>query len=43
MDFFLVVVIIHIFIISQSYSLICKGKINRKELYVFGGYTLLVE
>ena len=36
-------VIGHFLIISQSYRLICKGQINRKELYVFGAYTLLVE
>lgn len=36
-------VIGHFLIISYSYHLICKGQINRKELYVFGAYTLLVE
>ena len=36
-------VIVHFLIISHSYRLICKGQINRKELYVFGAYTLLVE
>ena len=36
-------VIIYFVIISHSYHLICKGQINRKELYVFGAYTLLVE
>ena len=36
-------VIVHFLIISHSYRLICKGQINRKELYVFGIYTLLVE
>ena len=44
MDFLAVlVVILHIFIISKSYYLICKNKINIKELCFFGGYTLLVE
>lgn len=44
MNFFLVVdFILYFFIISHSYSLICKGKIKTKELYVFGAYTLLVE
>ena len=44
MDFFLVVdFILYFFIISHSYHLICKGQINRKELFVFGAYTLLVE
>jgi len=36
-------VIVHFLIISHSYHLICKGQINRKELYVFGAYTLLIE
>lgn len=36
-------VIVHFLIISHSYRLICKGRINRKELYVFGAYTLLTE
>ena len=36
-------VIGHFLIIIHSYRLICKGRINRKELYVFGAYTLLVE
>ena len=44
MNFFLVVdFILYFFIISHSYSLICKGQIKTKELYVFGAYTLLVE
>ena len=44
MNFFLVVdFILYFFIISHSYSLICKGQIKAKELYVFGAYTLLVE
>jgi len=44
MDFLAVlVVILHIFIISKSYYLICKNKINIKELCFFGGYTFLVE
>ena len=44
MNFFLVVdFILYFFIISHSYSLICKGQIKEKELYVFGAYTLLVE
>lgn len=30
-------------IISHSYHFICKGQINRKELFVFGAYTLLTE
>ena len=34
-------VIVYFLIISYSYHLICKGQINRKELYVFGAYTLL--
>lgn len=37
------IVIVHFLIISHSYRLICKGQINRKELYVFGAYTLLTE
>ena len=37
------IVIVHFLIISHSYHLICKGQINRKELYVFGAYTLLTE
>ena len=36
-------VIVYFLIISYSYHLICKGQINRKELYVFGAYTLLTE
>lgn len=36
-------VIVHFLIISHSYRLICKGRINRKELYVFGAYALLTE
>ena len=44
MNFFLVVdFIVYFFIISHSYRLICKGQINRKELFFFGAYTLLVE
>ena len=44
MNFFLVVdLILYFFIISHSYSLICKGQIKAKELYFFGIYTLLVE
>lgn len=44
MNFFLVVdFILYFFIISHSYHLICKGQINRKELFFFGAYTLLVE
>lgn len=44
MDLFgLGTVIVYFVIISHSYHLICKGQINRKELYVFGAYTLLVE
>lgn len=44
MDFFVVlVVILYIFIISKSYYLICKNKINIKELCFFGGYIFLVE
>ena len=44
MDFIaVIVVILHIFIISQSYYLICKNKINIKELCFFGAYTFLVE
>ncbi|VPU25951.1 sensor histidine kinase [Streptococcus pneumoniae] len=35
-------VIVHFLIISHSYHLICKGQINRKELFVFGAYTLLL-
>ena len=37
------IVIVHFLIISHSYHLICKGQINRKELYVFGAYVLLTE
>ena len=37
------IVIVYFLIISHSYSLICKGQIKAKELYVFGVYTLLVE
>lgn len=36
-------VIVHFLIISHSYHFICKGQINRKELFVFGAYTLLTE
>ena len=36
-------VIVYFLIISYSYHLICKGQINRKELYVFGAYTLLTD
>ncbi|HGJ3721203.1 TPA: GHKL domain-containing protein [Streptococcus pneumoniae] len=36
-------VIVHFLIISHNYHLICKGQINRKELFVFGAYTLLTE
>jgi len=44
MDFFLLVdLILYLVIICHSYRLICKGQINRKELYVFGAYTLLTE
>ena len=44
MDFIaVIVVILHIFIISQSYYLICKNKINIKELCFFGAYTFIVE
>lgn len=44
MNFFLVVdFILYFFIISHSYHLICKGQINRKELFFFGAYILLVE
>ena len=44
MDFFLLVdLILYVFIISQSYRLICKRQIKTKELCFFGGYTLLVE
>ena len=44
MNFFLVVdFILSFLIISYSYRLICKGQINRKELFVFGAYTLLTE
>ena len=43
MDFFLLVdLILYVFIISQSYRLICKRQIKTKELCFFGGYTLLV-
>ena len=43
MNFFLVVdLILYFFIISHSYSLICKGQIKAKELYFFGIYTLLI-
>ena len=34
-------VIVYFLIISYSYHLICKGQVNRRELYVFGAYTLL--
>ena len=36
------IVIGHFLIISHSYRLICKGQVNRRELYVLGAYTLLV-
>ena len=36
-------VIVYFLIISHSYRLICKGQINRKELYVFSAYILLTE
>ncbi len=36
-------VIVHHLIISHSYHLICKGQINRQELFVFVAYTLLTE
>lgn len=43
MDFFLLVdLILYVFIISQSYRLICKRQIKTKELCFFGAYTLLV-
>ena len=43
MYFFLLVdLILYVFIISQSYRLICKRQIKTKELCFFGGYTLLV-
>ena len=41
--FLLVDLILYLVIICHSYRLICKGQINRKELYVFGAYTLLTE
>ena len=43
MAFFLLVdLILYVFIISQSYRLICKRQIKTKELCFFGVYTLLV-
>ena len=43
MYFFLLVdLILYVFIISQSYRLICKRQIKTKELCFFGVYTLLV-